>query len=153
MQKLKKIKKMLKQEKLWSIYKHKFSHKQMQLLFSKISLIFVPNVEIDWLFENEKKILSQTKNHTMFIEVFQQLSILNKDKYDWKAFGAFVWFVYQTSSFYQDQKHGIKNIFNEHNLIQQNAQKRHFYYLWLQSIDPSLENYNTLIKQVLACVF
>ncbi len=153
MHKLKRIKKMFKQQNLWNIYKHKFAHKQMKLLFSKITLIFVPDASVEWLYENEKKMLGQTKNSEMFKDVFMTISLINHDQYDWHAFGLFVWFIYQTSTFYQDQKHGIKNIFNKQNYVMQNAQKRHYYHLWLQSLDPTVDNYNILVKQVLQCVF
>lgn len=153
MQKLKTIKKQLKNDNLWKSYKQKFKHKQMHLLFSKITLIFVPDANENWLIQQEKNLLNQEKNSLMFVETFNKINTLKLADYDWKSFGHFIWYVYQTSTFYHDQKHGKKNLFNEKNYVEKNAEKRHYYYAWLESISPTIFNYNNLIKQVLNKVF
>ncbi len=153
MQKLKIIKKQLKKDHLWKTYKKKFFHQQMQLLFSKITLIFAPDVNVDWLIIEEKKILNKLEKPTMFVDSFSKINELNHNNYNWKSFGLFIWYVYQTSKFYHDQKHNQKNLFNEKNYIEKNAEKRHYYYIWLESINPKINNYNNLIKQVLKKVF
>lgn len=153
MKSLKIVKKILKQKKIWKLYKQKFRHDQMRFLTSKILLIFNDTISPKILVENEILLLKSIKDEKMFVSVFETFNNLAKNNYNWQAFGLFIWYVYQTSTFYYDQKHKIKNVYDEFNYLQRNNQKRQFYYQWLESIDPGTKNYNYLIKKVLKQVF
>lgn len=155
MKKLKEIKKHLIIQNKWLSYKEKYKHPQMKLIFSKVALIFNPDLSIKELvsFELEMLEANKEKKDEMFVPIFKKLRNLTNVKADWKAFGKFMWFVFQTSTYWKDEKKGINNIYTKRNYITVNQTKRDLFNEWLHSIDHNTNNYNDLIIETLKKVY
>lgn len=154
MTKLKEIKIILKSSKNWRKYKHKFHHKQMQFLFSKIVLIFQPDIDINKLAKQEILMLNTDKKDgdAMFLKIFENMQEFTGVKANWEEFAKFIWYVYQTSTYWKDSRKNIPNVFNKKNYIEKNRIKREHYYHWLYSMDIK-ENFNNNVIKVLKEVF
>lgn len=155
MMKLKEIKKQLIAQDKWLSYKDKYKHPQMKFVFSKVALIFNADLTVEELmpFELEMLKASKEKKEEMFIPIFKKLRNITNVKADWKAFGQFMWYAFQTSTYWKDSKKGIANIYTKRNLITVNQVKRDLFNDWLHSIDHKTENYNELIIETLKKVY
>lgn len=152
MKKLKMVKNLFEKNDL-NKYKNKFKNKQIRFVFSKIALIFNPDIDVKTLFKGEQIIFLGDKNENMFIKAFQILKTKTNNNIDWNAFGKLMWYSFQTSSYWKDSKKGIENIFTKNNYVQKNEEKRDWYYKWLKSLPKDLENYNLKILKTLKVVF
>lgn len=154
MKKIKKIKKVLKKEKLWITYCQKFRHKQMKFIFSKIALILKLDLNIDILMTYEKKMMHSNiqKKEDMFLNVFQDMGKLTEIKADWESFAKFLFYIYQTSSFFYDRKKKIKNVFLQNEVIEMNQIKRNHYDKWLFSLDQIKPDFNLIVTKILKVV-
>ena len=143
--------KLLKQNQKWKLVKEKYKHKQMRLVFSKIALIFNPNIEINKLIEGESKMLEAKKDQqeTMFLNIFSQFEKITNEKANWKSFAKYLWYVFQTSTYWKDKKQNIENIFIKNNYIKMNQTKRKYLFEWMHSMDVSDSNYNHRITRTL----
>lgn len=153
MKQSKQIKKLLKTKGKWEEYKNVFTHKQMRLATSKIALVFNEKISINKLTKIELDLMSSEKNSKMFDNAFKELSLLVNYKADWKSLGKFMWYQYQTSTYYKDIKVGVKNIYNPNNIIEINEKRRGFYLKWLHSIGMNDSLFNEKIIQVSKIVF
>lgn len=155
MTKLKEIKKELIAQNKWQSYKAKYKHPQMKFIFSKIALIFNPDLSSKALvsFEIEMIETNKDKKEEMFVNVFKKMKTLTNVKANWNAFGKFMWFVFQTSTYWQDTKKNINNVYTKRNYITVNQTKRDLFNEWLHSIDPHTQNYNDLIVETLKKVY
>lgn len=156
MSKLKAIKKLLKQNKQWSEYKKKYAHKQMRLVSSRVSLIYKEDLTVEKLYALEVKMLEAKKadEEEMFLEVFKNFNdFLEVPKVDWKAFAKYLWYVYQTSTYWKDSKKKRPNTFNTKNYIEKNQIKRAYYSKWVESIDLSIPGANERLTRVMKEVF
>ncbi|WKX02208.1 hypothetical protein [Candidatus Mycoplasma mahonii] len=151
MTKLKEIKKLLKQSHKYRAYKKKFQHKDMKLLFSNVALTFNAKIETDILIQEELKLADEVNGPKMFLHSFKKLSKYTNKKIDWESFGHFVWYIYQTSTYWKNKSGS--NIFTKENYVEQNEIKRHYFYNWLESIPPQTASYNLKIKEVMKRVF
>lgn len=148
MKQLNLIKRKLKKDKVWNDYKTKFKHKQMRFVVSKIASVFVKNININKFHKIEKSLIETPNGEDMFDEAFRQLSREIKYKADWESLGKFMWYAYQTSTFYTDQKAGIKNIYTLENSIELNDIKREHFLKWLHSVDNTDDKFNNKIMEV-----
>lgn len=156
MKSLKAIKRLLKQNKQWSEYKKKYAHKQMRLVSSKIALIYNQDLSLEELYKLEVMALEAKKvnEEKMFEDLYFELDkMVNRPYIDWESFGRYMWYTYQTSTYWKDVKKKRPNVFNSRNYIEQNAIKREYYSKWLQSIDLSIEGANDRIIKVQKEVF
>lgn len=153
--KLNKVKKNLILDQDWIKYLKKFRHHQMRLLASKIALIYNINIKVIDLLKIEKLMLDASKNKhpEMFVPIFIYLGILTKTKANWNAFGRFIFYIFQTSTFYHDSRFRKTNIFNKKNIIERNFEKREYFYSWLHSLDIAEKDFNKRIIQVQKLVF
>lgn len=153
--KLKDIKKELIVQNKWASYKEKYKHPQMKFIFSKVALIFNPDLSVDELipFEIEMLNANKDKKEEMFVNIFKKMRNITQVKADWKIFGKFIWFVFQTSTYWKDTKKNISNIYTKRNYITVNQTKRDLFNDWLHSIDHNTENYNDLIVETLKKVY
>lgn len=154
-QKLRKLKKELIYNREWKNYVKHFRHRQMRLLVSKIALIYNFEIPLADLVKLEKLTIEAAKNKNleMFVPIFIYLEILIKHKANWADFGRFIFYVFQTSTFYKDMRHKQKNIFTKQNIIEQNYQKRKYFYSWLHSLPIDDLEYNLKIIKVQKVVF
>ena len=149
MTKLKQVSKELKKVKGLKDYNNMFKHKQMKFACSKTLLIFNPKVKLKTLVSLEYTLLKEKKNKKMFLNNMQVLSKNTEGNIDWKAFGEFLWYLYQTSTYYKDIKNNVKNIYSEDNFIELNSKKRDAYQKWMDSLDRKDPQYNAKIRQIL----
>ena len=149
MTKLKQISKELKKVKALKAYNHIFKHKQMKYASSKALLIFNPKASIKILVSMEYKLMKEKKDKKMFINNMKVLSKNTNGNIDWKVFGEFLWYLFQTSTYYKDIKLNIKNIYSKDNFIEINSKKRDVYQKWIDSLDKKDPHYNTKIRQIL----
>lgn len=148
MNQLKQVKNKLRQENIWASYKETFKHKQMKLITTKIALIFKDKININVFYKLEKELMSKTKNKEMFKEAFAILEKEVKYKANWEELGKFMWYAFQTSTFYKDQKKDIKNIYTYENSIRLNTKKREHFLKWLHSVDKKDIEFNNKIIAV-----
>lgn len=153
MKNLKMIKKYLKQNKFWSLYKEKFKHKQMKFAITKIAFIVDKNVSKETLIKMELAALNSNKDKNMYVESFKIFSNKINYKADWKSFGEFMWYIYQTSTYYKDIKKNIKNVYNETNINFINETRRKLYGTWLHSMDKTDDLFNEKIINISKIVF
>jgi len=153
MKELKQLKNKLKQDNLWSIYKKKFNDKSMRLILSYIILIYKPSTSIDEMIEIEKELITKKNDESMFNSVFIKVKEITNKNFDWESFGKFMWYVYQTSTYYKDIKKNVKNIYTTENFIQINKIKTNLFFKWLQSIPVNEEKYNFNIRLIMSRVF
>ncbi len=153
MNKLRSVKKGLKRNHVWKQYKKMYKHKQMRFLFSNVALILKPEIDLNELIEVEKNLAIVEKDPEMFVKEFLKLKTLTKTKFDWSSFGEFVYYVFQTSTYWRDSKKGITNAFTKENYIEMNETKRKTYNKWLHSIPTTTDNYNDLLTSIMRRVF
>ena len=153
MKELKQLKNKLKQDNLWSIYKKKFNDKSMRLILSYIILIYKPSTSIDEMIEIEKELITKKNDESMFNSVFIKVKEITNKNFDWESFGKFMWYVYQTSTYYKDIKKNVENIYTTENFIQINKIKTNLFFKWLQSIPVNEEKYNFNIRLIMSRVF
>ncbi len=153
MRKLKQIKKQIKSEGEWKKYKNVFRHKQMRLIFSEVALLLNPEINLKFLMDCEISLLSFEKGPKMFVETFKTLNDRVTFKCDWEMFAHFLWFVYQTSTYWKDTKKKKTNIFTKDNYLEVNQQKRDCYQKWIDSIDKENKMFNTYIIEMSRMVF
>lgn len=153
MNKLSQIKKQIKKEKNWKAYKVRFEHKQMKFLFSKIALLLDDEINLKFLHDQELKLVNVEISNEMFIEVFKSLEDKIDFKCNWELFGKFIWFVYQTSTYWKDSKKNNHNIFTPENHLELNQTKRDLYQQWIKSIDKKNRYFNTSVIAISKLVF
>ena len=153
MKQLKQVKNKFTEQDVYNEYAFKYKHKQMKFITSKIVLIYNPKVSVDELIKLETLMLKADKGKDMFDEPFKMVEKLTNTVADWKSFSKFMWYVYQTSTFFKDEKKGIKNIFNNENTIKLNEIRRGFFHKWLHSFPENQKNYNENVMQVSNLVF
>ena len=152
MKQLKEIKNKLIKNDLWKEYSQKFTHKQMKLISTKIALIFNKNIKVQDFYEIEKELIVVKKNKFMFLETFNKISYKTNYSCDWKSFSIFLWYIYQTSTYYKDKKKKIDNIFID-NTIKMNQEKRKYFYLFMNSLDMRDDYFNDKIISILKLTF
>ncbi|MCK5945760.1 MAG: hypothetical protein KAG04_00660 [Mycoplasmataceae bacterium] len=146
---LKKLNKELKKNKKLNEYKTMFAHKQMVFACSKVALIFNEDVSVDVLYKMEVKLIGVKKDINMFKEAMKDLTKITNKNIKWDVFAEFLWYLYQTSTYYKDTKKGIKNIFNDDTFIKLNSLKRNAYQRWIDSLDKTDAQYNVRIRKVI----
>lgn len=153
MNKSKQIKTQIKNLKQWRKYKKVFHHPQMRLLFSRIALMLDPEINLKFLLDKELLLIQIEKSPEMFVEIYQSLESVASLKCDWTTFGKFIWYIYQTSTYWKDTKKKRGNIFTRDNYLEQNQIKRELYQQWLDSIDKSNCDFNNYIIEISRMVF
>lgn len=156
MTRLKAIKQLLKQNNQWREYRKKYAHRQMRLIFSKIALIYNPELSVQQLYQKEVEMLKAQKNdgEKMFKEVFKDFGDLSRrPKVNWGEFAIYMWYVFQTSTYWKDKSRRRPNTFNTRNYIEINQIKRQHYDKWIKSIDLSIPGANDRIIKVQKAVF
>ena len=153
MKKLKLVKKELKKAKVLKEHNKRFAHKDMRLIFSYVSLVFNDDADIELMVKTEIELTNVKIGPKMFVKAFSSLSKTTNKNIDWKSFGEFMWFIFQTSTYWKDSKKGIKNLFNKKNFIDKNEQKRVLYNNWMRSIPTSTPDYNQKLMDVMKRVF
>ncbi len=153
MTKLKKVKTELRKRKLLSEYNKKFKHKDMRFLFSYVALTFDDSIKVSALVKEEVKLLKADKEKDMFVASYLVLKELTDKKIDWKSFGKFIWFIFQTSTYWKDQRKKIENEFKKDNLVITNQTKRIYYNKWLESLPADIEDQNNKVIQIMKRVF
>lgn len=127
------IKKMLKKDNVWSVYKKTFKHKKMRLILTSINEVFEGDIST---YEIEKQLIS-FKSDIKFWE--NTLSSLSKNfkKYSknikWNELGKFLFYTYHQSEYYI-KKSTLENIYNQENFIEINNTKKQCYDSWLKSL-------------------
>ena len=153
LKKLKLIKKELRKAKVLNEHNERFAHKDMRLIFSYVSITFKEDADIASLVKTEIELTKVKIGPKMFVKAFSSLSKTTDKNIDWKSFGEFMWFIFQTSTYWKDSKKGIKNIFNKKNFVDKNKQKRDLYNNWMRSIPTSTPDYNQKLMNVMKRVF
>lgn len=148
MKQLKQVKNKLQQTNNWNAYKEAFTHKQMKLVTTKIALIFKDKINVNTFYKLEKELITKPKNKDMFKEAFATLEKEVQYKANWKELGKFMWYAYQTSTFYKDQKKNVKNVYTFENSVELNTQKREHFLKWLHSVDKNDIDFNNKIIAV-----
>lgn len=153
--KVKKIKKILKKEKLLNQYNSQFKNKQMKFLLSKIALLFNEELEISTLTKLEIELLKRERNFQFFEKFI--LEIKRKAKYNytnakWKSFSIYLFYIYQISTFFYDQKNNLKNIYTFENFTTLNDEKREYFGDFTESLMSLNIDFNLWIKQILKWV-
>lgn len=148
MKKLSQIKSKLKKSNDWKIYKDAFGHKQMKLVTSKIALVFNEDINVETFYQLEKSLITAPINVDMFKEAFKILAKEVKYKADWEELGIFMWYAYQTSTFYKDQKNHVENIYTLENSVELNGERRAHFLKWLHSVDKTDIEFNNKIIAV-----
>lgn len=149
---LKQIKSNLKEQKKLKEYDRVFKHKQMKFLVTKIALVFSDDINIDKFTKLEIKLSESKKGPDMFSESIKTLEEETKYKADWKSFANFLWFIYQTSTYYRDLKKGMENVYVD-NIIKINEKRRNIYNTWMESLAKDDSQFNHKITQVSKLVF
>ncbi|MCK5867559.1 MAG: hypothetical protein KAG14_04100 [Mycoplasmataceae bacterium] len=152
MNQLKQIKNNLKQKKVLKNYNSTFKHKQMRFLLTKLSLIFIDKIDEEIFTELEIKLHQNEKSSKMFIESIDILKKQTKYKADWNSFSKFLWYVYQTSTYYNDSKKNIKNVYTN-KIIKTNEIRRNLYNTWMESMAEYDLDFNEKIIKVSRLVF
>jgi len=137
----------------WREYKNKFKHKSMRFIISYIILLYRPSMPIDDLVTIEKQLISKNKNIKMFDDAFIEVKKITKKDFNWESLSKFMWYAYQTSTYYKDIKKGITNIYTLDNFIEINAIKIKLFSEWLTSIPVTEEKYNFNIRSFMSKVF
>lgn len=137
----------------WKEYKNKFKHKSMRFIISYIILLYRPSMPIDDLVTIEKQLISKNKNIKMFDDAFIEVKKITKKDFNWESLSKFMWYAYQTSTYYKDIKKGITNIYTLDNFIEINAIKIKLFSEWLTSIPVTEEKYNFNIRSFMSKVF
>ena len=137
----------------WKEYKNKFKHKSMRFIISYIILLYRPSMPIDDLVTIEKQLISKNKNIKMFDDAFIEVKKITKKDFNWESLSKFMWYAYQTSTYYKDIKKGITNIYTLDNFIEINAIKIKLFSEWLTSVPVTEEKYNFNIRSFMSKVF
>ena len=152
MNNLKQIKKSIKEQGLLKSYNKKFKHKDMKFLLSYVALTFNEEIKIDLLVKEEVKLLNVEKGPKMFINAYSSLSKMTDKNIDWNSFGKFIWYIYQSSTYWKEDKKK-NNIYSKESFVAMNDQKRKHYNKWMRSIPETTEGYNLKIMEVMKRVF
>ncbi len=137
----------------WKEYKNKFKHKSMRFIISYIILLYAPSIPINDLVTIERQLISKNKNIKMFDDAFIEVKKITKKDFNWESLSKFMWYAYQTSTYYKDIKKGISNIYTLDNFIEINAIKIKLFSEWLTSIPVTEEKYNFNIRSFMSKVF
>ena len=146
MKKIRKIKKKFKRKEL-KIYNSLFKHRQMKFAISKILLACNKNIDVKDLYNIEKSMIDINKDNKMFNLAFANANKISKINADWKSFSEFMWYAYQTSTYYKDIKKNINNVYNKENFVEINNIKRKKYLLWLHSL-PKEKDFNFIVIKI-----
>ena len=153
MQKLNQVKSHLKSNGVYKEYKNAFKHKQLRFALTKIALTFNESIHAIDLSKLEMELLKQNKDKDMFIKPMETLNKLVNYKANWKELGKFMWYAYQTSTYFTDRKINVPNIYNGNDNIKVNATKRKHYLKWMHSVDSRDDEFNNKIIKVLKQVY
>ena len=144
------IKKYLKNKKLYKTYKQFFTHPATR--FSLVWIISFFNKDLSFqTIEEISKLefnLTKCKEKKEFGNIFSKINLFIPKKYyliNWKEFGIYFYYVWQTSRFYYDKKHKNKNIYIIDDYIKLNSIKRKHYYNWIISLKKYDLNFNKLV--------
>ena len=140
------IREIIKKQGQYNFYKKSFKKRQVRFLVSKICLIFT-NMPLTRLAEIEMNLARDPSLQT-FSEAFSHINI----KAEWNSFGSFIYFIYKTSTYQEDQKNNVENVFIS-DPIKANSQKRIYYNKWLRSLDFTKYETNFKVRKILKLVF
>ncbi len=134
-------KKLLKQNNIWKEYKDKFPDYQMRYIASIIAEHKNPDVTDKELLELEKSVLKK-EDDKMYDQVCRKL--LNQKGVDWRSLSYFLFYTYQTSTFYRDRSINKENIFILNDPYELNIHKKVYWNNFVLTMDD-----NVLIRKIL----
>ena len=85
----------------------------MKLTITKIALIVNPEIDIEILEKMEIILLKSKKNSEMYFESFKIFKKNINYVADWDSFAKFMWYAFQTSTYYKDIKKNINNVYKK----------------------------------------
>ncbi len=150
---LKQVKSELKAQKLMKQYNKKFKNKDMKFLFTFVALAYNDSIKLNFLVKEEKDLMNKKNDQSMFVSSYKKLNKYTNDEILWDEFGIFIWYIFQTSTYWKDKRKKKENIFKDGNFVKVNQEKRNHYNAWLQSIPADFEDQNEKLIKVLRKVF
>lgn len=149
------IKKVLKNQNKFILYKNSFIKKSTLFLLTKISNVFESTISKQELSELEFDLSQNINDQNNWADIFQKASIFFKKPYsscNWKSFGIFMFYTWSNSIFNKKQNKN-KSIYNLDNFNDLNADKMNHYNQWINSvIDSGDINFNIYIRKVLKVI-
>lgn len=149
------IKKVLKNQNKFILYKNSFIKKSTLFLLTKISNVFESTISKQELSELEFNLSQNINDQNNWADIFQKASIFFKKPYsscNWKSFGIFMFYTWSNSIFNKKQNKN-KSIYNLDNFNDLNADKMNHYNQWINSvIDSGDINFNIYIRKVLKVI-
>lgn len=148
----KEIKKELKSQNKFTLYKNSFEKKSTFFLLTKISNIFESTISIKELSQLEFDLSQKINDQGNWANIFQKASVFFKKPYsscNWKSFGVFMFYTWSISTFNENVNKN-KSIYNLNNFNDLNADKMNHYNQWINSmIDTGDLDFNIYIRKVL----
>ncbi|QJR43958.1 hypothetical protein [Mycoplasma miroungirhinis] len=136
-------------------YISRFKHKQMQFLVSKIFLLFESSLSINELIKIEYELLEKNFLKDMYVDIFMKNRFTFKKEFincKWESFAKFLFYIFQTSTYFFDKKHKVPNVFIIGGEITINEEKRRLFNEFAESLEKVSINFNFYIKQILKWV-
>lgn len=150
--KVKKIKKLIKKERIFPLYKKSLINKKVFFILTKISYIFESSINDLDLLKLESNLANDINNIQNWEEVFEQCSHYFSDPFkrcDWKSFGIFFYYQWGIITFDKNIKKN-KSFYNYDNFNQLNEKKTFNYDKWINSmLDTKKSDFNLYIRRVL----
>lgn len=154
MSKIKRVKKDIKKNKNYKLYKSIFKNKQIRFYLTKLSIIFNSSLSIGELSKLENSLLNK-QTQVVFVDSLLNLSKTFDSKFcnlNWDSLGVVFWYSFQTSLYY-NKKRKAECIFTEENYIELNSIKREKFSEWLESFyDLKYLDFNSYVIKVLEVI-
>ncbi|WP_156768858.1 hypothetical protein [[Mycoplasma] mobile] len=127
----------------------------MRFLLSKIALIFNEKANVEYLINLEINLIKKEKQFHLFDEFVEYIgknAEWNFKDANWIYLSKFLFYIYQISSFYYDEKYKIKNIYTKENFTELNSKKRDELTNFVNDLKKLNPNFNLWYKQILIWV-
>ncbi len=135
-------------------YNNLFANKQTRFLLTKIINILNPNSDPRLTASIEMDLIKNKKD--MYIEGTSKIiEITGAEEYkdaNWKVFGEYLYFVFQTGVFYHNKKNEIENIYIDGDYVELNIEKKMLFNEFVESLKTTSIDHNNLIKEILKVV-
>ncbi|MCU4117309.1 hypothetical protein N8G13_02435 [Mycoplasma zalophi] len=136
-------------------YISRFKHKQMQFLVSKIFLLFESSLSLNELIKIEYELLEKNFLKDMYVDIFMDNKSTFNEQFincKWESFAKFLYYIFQTSTYFYDKKHKVPNIFIIGGETTMNEEKRRLFNEFSESLEKASSNFNFYVKQILKWV-
>lgn len=150
------VKKKLKKNKQYSLYKKTFKNKQMRFLLTKLDSIFSSSSDPNALYSMELEIMNGFEDENAWKSTIINLSsnwLVEYSNIDWMSFGSFLFYIYHYSEFYIRKSKIKNNLYKINDFVEVDDQKRKHYNEWLRTMyESNNDKFNNYIIRLLEII-